>query len=57
MVSIKKRILPSAINVLKTVSRFCIELKDTFSNAITFTLIKKYVKGSVDPIATVFGPL
>ena len=38
----------------KTVLRFGISLKETFSNAITFTVINKYGKGPAVHIATVF---
>ena len=36
---------------------FCVSLKETSSNAITFTVINKYCKGGVIQIGTVFGPI
>ena len=33
---------------------FCISLKETFSDATTFTVINKYSKGAVIQLATVF---
>ena len=39
----------------QTVRRFCILLRDTFSNSITFTVINKYAEGAVAQISTVFG--
>ena len=41
----------------QTVFRFCISLKETFPNAITFTVINKYDKGAVVQIGTVFRPI
>ena len=40
----------------ETVRRFCILLKETFSNSIALTLINKYAKSAVVQISTVFGP-
>ena len=37
--------------------RFCISLKETFSNEITFAVINNYGKGAVIQIATVFRPI
>ena len=37
--------------------RFCIALKETFSNSITFTVISKYGRGAAVQNATVFGPV
>ena len=37
--------------------RFCIALKETFSNSITFTVISKYGTGAVIQNPTVFGPV
>ena len=37
---------------LKTVLLFCILLKETFSNSITFRVINKYGKRAVAKIAT-----
>ena len=36
--------------------QFCISLKETFSNPITFTVINKYGKGAVVHITTMFQP-
>ena len=36
---------------------FCVPLKETFSNATTFTVLNKYFKGSAIQIPTVFGPI
>ena len=33
---------------------FCVSLRETFSNATTFTVINKYCKGAAIQIATVF---
>ena len=41
----------------QTVLRFCISLKDTLSNAITFTVINKYGKGAIVHIPTVLEPI
>ena len=38
----------------KRVLRFCISLKMSLSNAITFTVINKYGKGALVQIAGVF---
>ena len=39
---------------LKTVLRFCLALKETFSNSITFTVINNFCKSAVVQIPTVF---
>ena len=39
----------------QTVRRFCIVLRETFSNSISFILINKYAIGAVVQISTVFG--
>ena len=39
---------------LQTVLRFCVALKETFFNSITFTVIKKYGKAALVQIATMF---
>ena len=36
---------------------FCVWLKETFPNAITFTVINKYCKGVTIQIAAVFWPI
>ena len=36
---------------------FYVPLKETFSNASTFTVLNKYFKGSAIQITTVFGPI
>ena len=41
----------------KTVLGFCISLKETFSNAIIFTVINKHGKGVLVQVATVFRPI
>ena len=41
----------------ETLLGFCVSLKETFSNATTFTVLNKYYKGSAIQIATVFGPI
>ena len=41
----------------QTVLGFCISLKETFSNAATFTLINKYCKGVFPQIERVFRPI
>ena len=38
----------------QTVLGFCISLKETFSNAITFTVINKHCKDAVAQIPRVF---
>ena len=38
----------------KTPLGFCVSLKETFSNATTFTVINKYRKGAAIQIVTVF---
>ena len=39
----------------QTVQRFCILLRETYSNSINFTVMNEYVKGDVVQISTVFG--
>ena len=39
----------------QTVHRFCILLRETYSNSINFTVMNEYVKGDVVQISTVFG--
>ena len=41
----------------QAVLRYCISLKESFSDAITFTVINKYNKGAVVQIATVLQPI
>ena len=41
----------------QTVLRFCISLRETFSNSIAFTVINKYGKGAGFQISIVFGPV
>ena len=41
----------------QTVLRFCIALKETFSNSIRLTMINKCGKGAVVQIANVFAPV
>ena len=41
----------------QTVRRFCVLLRETFSNSIAFALINKYAKGAVVQISAVFGPV
>ena len=41
----------------QTALEFCVSLKETFSNATTFTVIKRYYKSGVLQIATVFRPI
>ena len=41
----------------QTTLGFCVSLKETSSNATTFTVINKYWKGAVIQIATVFRPI
>ena len=41
----------------QTVLGFCVSLKETYSNATTFTVINKYRKGAFIQIATVFRPI
>ena len=36
---------------------FCVSLKETFSDATTFTVINKYCKGAAVQIATVCWPI
>ena len=44
---LRREYLSSAVNVL-TVIRFCISLKETFSNSFTFKMITKYGNGAKD---------
>ena len=39
----------------QTVQRFCILLRETYSNSINFTVMNEYVKRDVVQISTVFG--
>ena len=52
-----KEYLQSTVNVLKTVLRFCISLKETFSNSVTLTVINKNGEGATVHIPTVLRPV
>ena len=41
----------------RTVLRFSISLRGTFSDSIAFAVIKKYGKGALVQITTLFGPI
>ena len=41
----------------QTPLEFSVSLKETFSNASTFTVINKYCKGAVIQVATVSRPI
>ena len=51
---LRREYFSSAVNVLKTVLRFFISLRVTFSNSISSAYIHQYSKGSAVKIWTVF---
>ena len=53
---LRREYLPSAVNRLKTVLRFCISLGETFETWMSFTGINKYGKFVVVLLWTVFWP-
>ena len=50
----RREYLSSAVNMLTDLI-FCIALKETFLNSITFTVMNRYAKGAVLQIVTVVG--
>ena len=54
---LRREYLWPVVNVLETVLRFCLSLRETFSSLVAFTVINKYGESGVIQISALFDPI